>query len=202
MRDKNPHKEALDRHIEWVEATREEWQAHWSAYDDDYWSAAKARPVVSVQGTSVAGVFGDPVDADGDLFGAQTNLTRPYVTSQMSSLYYNGIQLEVQADEIPGQGDTREAVSRRAKAIQSLASRWIEDVELDTDVERLLTMGLMFKGAPALRLEVVPPDDRIKGQRAIDIVRPCVVPPWEGFWDRKTRTKAATSAVLARSRPP
>jgi hypothetical protein len=187
--DDNPHQKALERQKQWVGDQQGEWKAHWTAYDDDYWGAAKARPVVSVQGTAVEGAFGEVNEGNYDLYGTQTNRVRPDVTSKMASLYYNGIQPEVTSDELPGKGDTKDAVARRVKAVEALLRRWIVDADLDDEQGRLLTMSMMYKGGLAMRLEVVPPDDRLTDQRAIDLIRPCPMPPWESVWDRKVRTK-------------
>ena len=128
---------------------------------------------------------GDYADGDQDIHPTQVNLDRPWVTSQLSSLYYDGIHAEVQLDELMYQGEDRDHAMKVTKAIKAELNRWLDTVLLVDETERVLSMGLMFKGGDAWRLEVDPADERIKHQKAADLIRPVALAPWQVVWDRE-----------------
>lgn len=174
--------------VSWVEDQRREWQAHDASFDDDFWRTGEARLTWTTTTSGAISVAAAEGGGSSDIHKTQVNLGRPWVTSLMASLYYGGIYVTVEADELPHQGETTDALSRRTNAIRELLNRWLGSSPIEAVSERLLTMSLLYRGGCAYRLTLCPTDERRKGQSAVDLVEVEAVPPWECVWDRRTRT--------------
>jgi hypothetical protein len=158
---------------------------HRNAYEDRFWLHSQGQPTWRVEGDRVMGVQEDRNESD--IHPTEVNLVRPWVISFLSSLYYDGIRVVVEADEIPADSD-EEAEALRVSAIRNLLNRFAASSEIEDASERLYSMGLTYPGGCAFKLALVPPDERLKEPKAIDLIRVEAVPPWECIWDRRVRT--------------
>lgn len=176
--------EAVSRHTMWADEERPEWRKHFNAWDDNFWSSLEGPEVWDVVNGGVS-TSQDEGPTGGTIHPTEQNLCRPYVTSHMASLYYDGVVVEVEPDELARPGETEAARARRAAAVEALANKWLSSATVTNVTERVLGMSLMFRGGSAYKVCI---DPDAKGS-PVDAVRLQAVPPWEAVWDRRTRTE-------------
>lgn len=178
--------DTLDRHRLWYDnEARPEHLRHWRSFDDDAWGMKHGAD------SAVWGVIGDSVTAaqdegptTGTLHPTEVNLARPYVNSHMASLYYEGIVVEVSADEFAKPGETEAARARRAAGVEALANKWLATPEVIDVSERVIQMSLMYRGGTAYKVYQDP-----DAKEPLAAVKLRAVPPWELVVDRRTPTQ-------------
>ena len=180
--------ELLAGHVRWADnAAREEWGPIRAAWRGDFWNQQKRarNPTWETVDDRVTGLLDDS-GLHEDPHYTETNLVAPFVSGFIASLYYNGIRVVVELDELPGGYDSEEA-ALKAAAVRNLCNRFLGTSTVDDVTERLFSMGLVYRGGCAFKLRVDDPATH-NTESPLDLVSIEAVPPWECFWDRRLRS--------------
>lgn len=179
----------LIAHIRWVNETKPNWRAHRYAFADRFqvWERSGETRSWALKDGRVSGQLNESTQ---DAYPVEMNLLRPWVTSILSSLYYRGVRVVVEADEVPLPGEDAESRNRRTQGVRHLLNRFFASESFVPSSERMLAMSMMYRGGLAYQIHIKPEDDRIDKASAVDLISVDALPPWECVWDRRTRNRS------------